>query len=81
MKRIRIKMLKTVRPDVVFPFQGTGDLCTVLEAGKEYDAVTNRFGAISGICLNGKPLGVKPEEFEFLEAPAWVLNVHHKSYF
>ena len=31
--------------------------------------------AISGICANGAALGVKPGEFVFLDAPAWVLDV------
>lgn len=67
---IKIKMLKTVRPDLVF----LADPGTVLYGGYTYFATANKYGAICGICDNGKELGVKPGEFEFVEAPDWVLN-------
>jgi hypothetical protein len=28
------------------------------------------------LCANGEYLGVKPGEFEFIEAPKWVLDIH-----
>lgn len=68
---IRIRMLQTVRPD--FPLLAQRD--TVLWYGEEYEAVSNKHGAISGICKNGTRLGVKPGEFEFVRAPEWVLQI------
>ena len=67
---IRIKMLKTVILDLPF-FESK----IILHRGKEYDATSNDYGAISGICDNGQVLGVKPGEFEFVYAPVWVLNI------
>lgn len=73
-------MKKTVRPD--FPLGIVGLLGekpgTMLRAGCEYYADTNKFGAISGFCDNGVLLGVKPGEFEFIEAPEWVLEIHRR---
>ena len=66
-----IKMLTTVRPDILF----LAEPGSVLREGKEYEAVSNKHGAISGICENGRILGVKPGEFEFVEAPEWVLKL------
>jgi len=34
----------------------------------------NKYGAISAICSNGDPLGVKPGEFAFVSALQWVLE-------
>ena len=68
---IRIRMLQTVRPD--FPQLAKRD--SVLWYAEEYEAVSNKHGAISGICKNGDLLGVKPGEFEFIEAPEWVLQI------
>lgn len=68
---MRIKMLCNVRPDI--PFLAKPG--TILRAGEVYEATANKHGAISGICGNGEPLGVKPGEFEFVEAPKWVLNI------
>ena len=62
---MKIKMLRTVRPD--FPFWLTVPADTVLFCGKVYDAVQNKHGAVCGICKNGQKLGVKPGEFEILE--------------
>jgi hypothetical protein len=42
----------------------------------EYVAYTNPHGAISGLCDNGERLGVAPGEFEFIEAPDWILEKH-----
>lgn len=68
---IRIQMLKTVRPDL--PFLASPG--TILFEGETYQAVSNKNGAISGICQNGKQLGVKPGEFKFITAPEWVLKI------
>ena len=68
---MRIKMLVNVQPDL--PFLSKPG--TILRAGEEYEATANAHGAISGICSNGAALGVKPGEFIFLEAPAWVLHL------
>lgn len=66
---MKIRMLRTVRPDI--PFMAPPG--TVLRAGKIYPATANRLGAVCGICDNLQPLGVRPEDFEFIEAPEWVL--------
>jgi len=71
MADIRIRMIKNVMPLPLLIKAGT-----VLKAGEEYDAVSNKYGAISGICSNGELLGVKPDEFEFIFAPDWVLDLH-----
>ena len=69
--RIVIRMRKTVRPDIpLFAEPGT-----ILYYDQQYDAQANKYGAVSGICRNGKALGVKPGEFEFVEAPEWLLNI------
>lgn len=73
-EKIRIRMLQNVRAALFFAKPGT-----VLRAGLEYDAITNPYGAISGICENGERLGVKPSEFEFITAPEWVLELHNKN--
>lgn len=68
---IRIKMLDTVRPDI--PFLAKPG--TILHCGEEYEATTNKNGAVSGICANGERLGVKPGEFEFISAPDWLKKI------
>ena len=74
---IRIRMLKTVRPDLSFLLrQDERDM--ILYEGNVYNAVSNPQGAICGICDNGKKLGVKPKEFEFIEAPEWVIRIWGK---
>jgi hypothetical protein len=75
---IRIRMVKTVRPDLAFLIPPEKRVGTILISNNEYDAVSNQHGAISGICENGEHIGVKPDEFEFLEAPEWVLQFHKK---
>ena len=67
-------MLETVRGHPFIAPPGT-----ILRAGKKYEAKTNKNGAISGLCDNGEYLGVKPGEFEFIEAPQWVLDIHSKN--
>lgn len=77
MEKIRIKMLKTVQPDILLGFcLGTNGSHDILREGKVYDAVANRFGAITGICSNGTKIGAKPGEFEFVEAPYWIRKIH-----
>lgn len=79
MESVEIKMLKTVQEEGLFALFGYGkDLATptVLIAGRTYHAVSNRHGAIAGICDNGERLGVKPGEFEFVSAPEWILKIH-----
>ena len=70
-EKIRIRMKHDVRPDLIFLAKPG----TILRAGMEYNATANKNGAISGICENGEALGVKPGEFEFIEAPEWVLKI------
>lgn len=67
---MRIKMLVNVRPEL--PFLAKPG--TILRAGMEYEATANPNAAICGICENGVAMGVRPGEFVFMEAPAWVLN-------
>ncbi len=69
---ISIRMLKTVVPD--FPFAVNAR--TRLLANTLYGATSNSLGAVCGICDNGELLGVKPGEFEFVEAPEWLLSIH-----
>lgn len=75
--KIKIRMIQTTRPDLPF-IPRPDEQGMILYEGKEYDAVTNPHGAISGICENGKQLGIRPKEFEFIEAPEWVLKAHSK---
>jgi len=67
-------MTSTIRPDSIFGVQ-LNKPGTILNAGEEYPAVANKYGAISGICANGELLGVKPGEFDFVTAPKWVLDI------
>lgn len=68
---MKIKMLKTVRPEV--PFLAKPG--TILRCGEEYEASANKNGAISGICENGAALGVRPGEFVFVSLPEWVFDI------
>lgn len=72
-EKIVIKMLKSVRPDMFFnPIDAT----TQAVYGHTYNATAGKLGAVCAICDNGKLLGVKPGEFEFVEAPEWLLKIH-----
>jgi len=51
---------------------------TILRRGVCYNAKSNKYGAVSGLCDNGEWLGVKPKEFDFIEAPEWLLKIHNK---
>lgn len=68
---MRIKILENVTADLGFLAKPGTFLC----AGEEYEAKANRNGAISALCENGEWLGVKPGEFEFVEAPEWVRKI------
>ena len=68
---MKIRMLETVWPCLPGP---------VLGRGKEYEAKANRHGAICAVTTIGETVGVKPGEFEFLSAPAWVLDIWKKKY-
>jgi hypothetical protein len=70
---IRIRMLITVRPETL-PGQSLPG--TVLVEGREYKARAGDAGAVSGLCKNGRYLGVKPGEFEFIQAPDKLLKLH-----
>lgn len=72
---MRIKMLENVIPELPFLFSKPG---TFLFAGVEYEAMANKNGAIYALCENGEYIGVKPGEFEFVEAPEWVLEIWKK---
>lgn len=63
---MKIKMLKTVRPDFLFLLTGV-PFDTMLVFGEVYEATQNKYGAVCGICENGEKIGVKPGEFEILE--------------
>jgi hypothetical protein len=73
MSEIRVRMSKTVRPDI--PLGPPGTIALV---GEVYEAESNPQGAISVVCKNGEKLGVKPGEFEFIDAPQWVWDLHLK---
>lgn len=47
-------------------------------AGGEYEAKANKNGAISALCEGGEYIGVKPGEFEFVEAPEWIFRIWEK---
>ena len=82
MDKIEIRMLTTVQADGLFKLLGCDkglSTPTVLLKGMTYPAVSNKHGAIAGICDNGERLGVKPGEFEFVSAPDWVLQIHRSS--
>lgn len=68
---MKIRMKKTVISDL--PALRRPGL--VLYKDEEYEATSNPRGAICGICDNGEKLGVKPGEFEFVEAPKWILDI------
>lgn len=63
----RIKMLRDVkRPDRPNAH---------LVEGRVYTAgCSNALGAIWAVCDNGEILGVRPDEFEFVYTPDWVLE-------
>lgn len=63
---MKIKMLKTVVTDMPIRLFRTPE--TKLIYGQIYQATANKNGAVSGICENGVVLGVKPDEFEIIEA-------------
>jgi hypothetical protein len=62
-----IKMKRTVLPDPLCVMVNKDYRGMELRGGETYEAWTNRNGAVSGICANGKHLGVKPDEFEVVE--------------
>ena len=72
---IRIRMKTDVLPDVLPGIPSLAKPGTILRAGKEYEAEANKNGAVNAICENGTRMGVKPGEFEFLEAPKWLQNI------
>lgn len=67
---MKIKMIKEVRSDL--PFLSTPG--TILRCGKIYEASANKQGAVCGKCENGKMLGVRPGEFEFVSIPKWLYD-------
>lgn len=71
MSDIRIKMIKTARSMSLL----NGACSIVAKKGHVYNANSNLYGAIS-VKIEGKVLGIKPDEFEFIEAPSWVLDKH-----
>ena len=81
-QKIRIKMLETVCPYQDFGVLGRlmaardGAKDRALLAGAVYDATANKNGAVSGITEEGIAIGVKPGEFEFVEAPEWLKKIH-----
>ena len=61
---VRVRMNFTVHAD--WPLSTIRPPHLTAEGGKEYDAYTNRYGAVS-VWLGDKLLGVKPREFEVVE--------------
>lgn len=74
---MKIKMLRTVRPD--YPCLSIAKPGTILYAGVEYEATANQYGGICGVCENGVKMGLKPGEFVFVSAPAWIIEIWLKS--
>ena len=80
--KIRIKMLETVCP--YQDFGVLGRLMAARDGAKDralldvevYYATANKNGAVSGITEEGIAIGVKPGEFEFVEAPEWLKKIH-----
>lgn len=72
---IRIRMKTDVLPDVLPGIPSLAKPGMILRAGREYEAEANRNGAVISLCENGERMGVKPGEFEFLEAPKWLQNI------
>lgn len=60
---LRVRMLQTVRPDILLYRQ---DLSMFCKYGEEYEVITNRNGAVSAI-VSGSLLGLRPHEFEIIE--------------
>ncbi len=58
----RIFMLRTIYPECPGAKPGT-----VARRDGEYDAWTNKHGAVCAVCDNGEHLGVKPDEFDVIE--------------
>lgn len=67
---LRVRILKTTRGLGIISPPGT-----VLKEGDEVEGQSNPHGAISGLCKNGEWLGLYPNEFEFISAPTWVLEI------
>lgn len=61
---ITIRMKQTVYPDLFYGIKPG----TVLKSGRVYRATIGEKGAVCGICENGERLGVKPGEFEVIDA-------------
>ena len=78
MNKITVKMIKEVTSDTYILNWQEKDNNEKIRAkkGDIYDAMSNPYGAIFAIMKNGKTLGIKPGEFEFIEAPEWVLEKH-----
>ena len=73
MDKIRVRLLHNVRGLGIISPPGT-----IAREGYEYEGDSNPQGAISAILPNGEKLGLMPGEFEFLEAPDWVLRIWAK---
>lgn len=67
---LKVRLAETVRGSYFISPPGT-----VLKEDRIISAVSNQNGAISGICDNGELLGLYPGEFEFIEAPEWILRI------
>lgn len=76
--------------ETVCPYQDFGVLGRLMAArngakdaallvGKVYEATANKNGAVSGITEEGISIGVRPGEFEFVEAPEWLRDIHAKA--
>lgn len=76
---VRVRMTKTVRPDLPFldmlpkvvadALLDPGDRDIVCEEGREIDVCCNSHGAVYVVFPNGVQLGLKPDEFYVV---AWV---------
>jgi len=74
---ITIRMLITMRPDPEITHIIGQPEDTILEKDHIYPARTGTYGAVSAMALNGQWMGiVHGTEFEFMEAPMWLLRIH-----
>jgi hypothetical protein len=74
---IKIRMLKTIRPDPIITRLIGEPENTVLEKGQIHEAKTSPHGTVSALATNGRWMGiVHGTEFEFMEAPIWLLKIH-----
>jgi len=64
---LKIRMAKTVYPDLPFLCKRHDTVATVATVDEVYECWVNQNGAVAAICRNGESIGVKPGEFDVIE--------------